>query len=410
MLIAPGTENQHFKSRSYVLKKNLAVWWLFPCQATSGIFREIAGQGYSVDVFLFKGMTEGRAKLGWKIPDYGKCNVTVLPESQKERVSFIDQFPFDEYDSYVVSGFYGFPELTRVLTELINRKRPYCILTEAPFNQFRGFKRLMKYFYLQIVLPVKERRYAKNAEFVCCMSGAAPRCFRWLRHFGFRKERIFPYGYFSEQHSYEGSGLESVSTPPLIVCTGYHRRNKGQMLLLGVLNNLAQKGVSFQCRITGYGPETQKLQDFINNNKLNESVELVGTLSKEELHKLMADADIFAAPGYEEPWGIRINEAVQAVCPTIISDRIGACELIECSGGGYMFHSGSEADLERKLALMLTDENLLKAMKKRLLMYRDLINPCEPAKYLSLLIEKYILNGSVELPDKPAWLRKANDM
>lgn len=382
----------------------IAIWWIFPCKATSGIFRELSALGYQIDVFLMEGMSQGRAKLGWKFPDYGNANLTVLPEGEKQRQSFVENFEYEKYDLHLVNGFYGTRDLNKILRLLCARKVWMGIMTEAPFNEFHGVKRFLKYAYLAIVVPIKAGKVARRADFVCCLSGSNRISFRWLRWFGFIPARIFPFGYFPEQPAILKEKVDAYGHPPLILCTGYLRKNKGHLLLLKALNCLKEHRVEFVCEITGYGPEEKTLKDYIDKNQLSNHIKLIGVVDTLKLHELLAQADIFVAPGYEEPWGVRVNEALQSGCPVVVSDKIGASELVYASGGGETFRSGDVFSLVRVLEKLLTDMDCLYNMKKRLVTYRSKIHPRSAAQFLHQIIGTVVSNKKAV--DIPVWLMR----
>jgi len=383
-------------------KKRIAVWWIFPCKATSGIFRELSDMGFDIDVYLFQGLSENRLKLGWYMPDYGKSKVTILPQDERERSRFLSTISYGDYDLHLLNAFYVTWGIMEVADTLRQRSLPYAILTEAPFNAFRGLKRLAKYLYLVLAIPFRGGRIARKARFVCSLSGASKKSRCWFRWFGFREENIFPFGYFSEEPPLVKTNIGQNANPPLLVCTGYLNSNKGQFLLLQALSELKNRGIDFLCKITGYGPEKEKLERFIDEKGLGKQVKLVGVLDKNELWQLQAEADIFVAPGYEEPWGIRINEALQSGCPVVLSDRIGATELVLASGGGAIFEAGSKESLTRTLEALLTHPDKIIEMKKKVAAYREKIHPRTVAKYLCSVI-LHSLDGAPK-PSMPDWL------
>lgn len=383
-------------------KKRIAVWWIFPCKATSGIFRELSEKDIEIDVYLFQGLSENRLKLGWYMPDYGKAKVTILPQDEKERTRALSAINYENYDLHLLNAFYGTWGIMEVADTLQRLNLPYGVLTEAPFNAFHGLKRLAKYIYLITVVPFVGGRIARHARFVCSLSGTSKKNQRWFHWFGFQEDNIFPFGYFSEEPPIVKTRIEQNANPPMLVCTGYLTPGKGQFMLLQALVSLKNKGINFLCKITGYGPEKEKLERFISENGMGEQVRLVGVVSKEELWQLQAEADIFVAPGYEEPWGIRINEALQSGCPVVLSDRIGAAELVLASGGGKTFSAGSKESLAQVLEELLAHPEKLIEMKRRVATYRKNIHPRAAAQYLNSVIS-HSLDGAPR-PKLPDWL------
>ncbi len=359
--------------------------------------------GFAVDVIFLHSISVERVKLGWTMPDFGQANVKFMPDTEPERYEFLKQFPVSDYDIQLVNGFYINPEIATIIKRSKQSSTPVGVLSEAPFNGFFGVRRWLKYMYLLFVVPLLAQKAASHASMICCLSGSSASTLGWLGWFGFREDRIYPFGYFSEEPSEKRLLADQIGTPPLLVCTGYLTRNKGHMILLRALKRLQENKIDFKCIITGYGPEKERLQAFIGEHKMGNVVQLIGVVSADELNRIQAQADIFVAPGYEEPWAIRINEALQSGSPVVLSDRIGAAELIRASGGGATFRSGDDHDLANTLADLLCHSEKIIALKKRVLAYRERIHPREAARYLEAII--FHVTAGAERPASPIWLK-----
>ena len=125
-----------------------------------------------------------------------------------------------------------------------------------------------------------------------------------------------------------------------------------------------------------------RLHRMISREKLDDVVILHGVLKEEEYCRLVEHIDILVAPGRNEPWGIRVNEAIQRGQAVIVSDKLGASTLIEKSGGGAVFHSGSVFDLCTKLKPFLCSSQSLTMAKKSNLIYKEQISCVVAAKRL----------------------------
>ena len=84
---------------------------------------------------------------------------------------------------------------------------------------------------------------------------------------------------------------------------------------------------------------------------LDDEVELAlpEFVGPDEVVKLYEQCDVFIAAGCDEPWGIRVNDALNFGKPVLVSDGMGAGKLVEETGAGLVFKSGSAADLAAKL-------------------------------------------------------------
>ncbi len=74
---------------------------------------------------------------------------------------------------------------------------------------------------------------------------------------------------------------------------------------------------------TGDGEERAKLERRAHELKLD-SIRFIGFRNQSELPSLYDLCDVFVLPSEHEPWGLVVNEAMNAGKPVIVSDRVGA--------------------------------------------------------------------------------------
>jgi glycosyltransferase involved in cell wall biosynthesis len=92
--------------------------------------------------------------------------------------------------------------------------------------------------------------------------------------------------------------------------------------------------------------------------------------------------DILVAPGYCEPWGIRVNESLQRGQPVICSDGLGASDLIVESGCGMVFQRDNYKQLADCMEIYIQDRNKIVQDSDKGLLYRDKISCHTKAKEL----------------------------
>jgi glycosyltransferase involved in cell wall biosynthesis len=329
-------------------------------------------------------LTEARKNLGWETPFFGKAQHIVLPAENWESVA--DEVLDSSRDAiHVFGGVYAYEKVLYPLRKACARGYRTAVMQEAPHNSFLGFKWWVKEFYLRVVPPLKTRPLAKHNLFALCLSGASAQANSSMRRLGWHEKQIFPFGYFSEEpperpHSGNASGRRD----PMFLCTGYLTQNKGQHVLLYALRLLKNSGLRFSCNITGYGPEEARLRNLSKSLHLDDGVvHFKGVIPTDELQALMQSSDIFVAPGLSEPWGIRINEAIQAGLAVVVSDGIGACELVRVSGGGAIFPSGNPERLASALYRFISEPEKLAECKEHSRKYRQRIHPRVAAEYFA---------------------------
>ncbi len=86
------------------------------------------------------------------------------------------------------------------------------------------------------------------------------------------------------------------------------------------------------------------------------SVKFLGFKSQGELPAFYDLCDVFAMPTVREPWGLVVNEVMNAGRAIVISDEVGcAPDLVENGVNGLVFRARDVADLSRALSEILAD-------------------------------------------------------
>jgi glycosyltransferase involved in cell wall biosynthesis len=90
-----------------------------------------------------------------------------------------------------------------------------------------------------------------------------------------------------------------------------------------------------------------------------QDVHFLGFRNQTEMPALYDLCDLFVLPSRFEPWGLVINEVMNAAKPVIVSDRVGAVRDLVISGkNGWIFAAGDVEDLTRCLREAVTDEDI----------------------------------------------------
>jgi glycosyltransferase involved in cell wall biosynthesis len=96
---------------------------------------------------------------------------------------------------------------------------------------------------------------------------------------------------------------------------------------------------------------------------LGDAVRFLGFRNQSELPALYDLCDVFALPSRFEPWGLVVNEAMNAGRPVIVSDRVGAApDLVEDGENGFVYPSGDVAALVSKLRRVVESPSLCAKM------------------------------------------------
>lgn len=102
----------------------------------------------------------------------------------------------------------------------------------------------------------------------------------------------------------------------------------------------------------GDGPLRKKLE--AKARPLGDAVGFLGFRNQSALPALYDLCDLLVLPSRFEPWGLVINEAMNAARPIIVSDRVGAApDLIENGKNGFIYPSGNGGQLASALMRLI---------------------------------------------------------
>jgi glycosyltransferase involved in cell wall biosynthesis len=117
----------------------------------------------------------------------------------------------------------------------------------------------------------------------------------------------------------------------------------------------------------GDGEERAHLERRARELKLD-SIRFIGFRNQSELPSLYDLCDVFVLPSDHEPWGLVVNEAMNAGKPVIVSDRVGAGpDLVEDGINGAVFSTRDTASLADRLRGLIDSPEHRAAMGARAL-------------------------------------------
>ncbi|MDR3734498.1 MAG: glycosyltransferase family 4 protein [Acidobacteriaceae bacterium] len=81
-----------------------------------------------------------------------------------------------------------------------------------------------------------------------------------------------------------------------------------------------------------------------------DSIRFLGFRNQSELPRFFDLASVFVLPSCYEPWGLIVNEVMNAACPVIVSDDVGSYpDLVEDGVTGFVFPAGDVQALSNAL-------------------------------------------------------------
>lgn len=160
----------------------------------------------------------------------------------------------------------------------------------------------------------------------------------------------------------EKEKIECGNNVPVVVAMGRLTWQKGFDRLLEVHKELIDKGIHHRLLIIGEGEDYDKLSQFIKQQNLKETVELLGY--KENPYPYLKAADLFVCSSRHESFSLVVAESIVLETPIISTSCTGPKELLE-NGKYGMIVENSVAGLSDGLEKMLTDKSFREDMKEK---------------------------------------------
>lgn len=358
-------------------------WWDSPCKGMIGVIKYFCENLSPNSQAITGNLGPYRVSMGWNETKSLFANHLIIPKDSlwiEKTLELLEKYS-TEYVHVFGGATHG--RCSHLVKYAKNNDLRYIIMTEAPFNNKFGLLKIIKNLYINLYLPIITKPIANKSLLVFCLSGQKRKDLALLHKLGYAKNKIIPYGYWTEAHI-TNVDLEIKEEGKIhILCPGVLRKYKGVDLLVKSIKILVDQGYeNFICYITGDGDQYDKLNNLVTKYQLNNYISFKGVLSEDDFKALYNKTDILVAPGYSEPWGIRINEAIQRGKVVICSDGLGASDLVHESGGGTVFKSGDVNGLVSAIQPYLDDQNKLIEAKNANLIFKDKISVENKSKEL----------------------------
>jgi glycosyltransferase involved in cell wall biosynthesis len=328
-----------------------------------------------------------RRSQGWPSLERSHLQEIFLPQSEWRTA--VDELIRQHPDAvHVFSGIGAYPQITYALQRVEQgADARYAVMAESPvMHGWRSPLRRCKstWFYW----PRRRRILGLLA-----MGEIAA---EFYTDIGIPRSRIYPYAY---QSPYVLEAAEVVKDTGRFVYFGQLDHRKGVDLLIKALAGLQAR---FRLDIIGDGPERAPLEALTRRLGLEEKISFVGTLPSAELQARLPGYAFAVVPSRFDGWGMAVNESLQAGLPVLVSDRVGAAELVAASGAGAVYPMESVQKLTELIQARLLDPVLLSQERAAALNYRDKLRPPVIGEYLKESLEHMI--GLRSTKPTPPWL------
>jgi glycosyltransferase involved in cell wall biosynthesis len=142
---------------------------------------------------------------------------------------------------------------------------------------------------------------------------------------------------------------------------------KGHVHALGAARRAVDRGVNLHYLIIGEGDHRDAIAERIRELGLESRVTLAGTLSENDVFRLLSKANAFILPstGRGEAWPVSVMEAMGSALP-VISSIIGATpEMIEHGVDGLLIPQGDEPALAEAIVRLAQDVESRRSIGER---------------------------------------------
>jgi colanic acid/amylovoran biosynthesis glycosyltransferase len=142
------------------------------------------------------------------------------------------------------------------------------------------------------------------------------------------------------EKAYFLSPTSPVLATKRLVCVGRLCEQKGQILLIEAVHQLALQGVKFELVLVGDGEMRGDIEALVARYKLQERVRITGWLSGEQVRHEILAARALVLPSFAEGLPVVIMEAMALGRPVISTYVAGIPELVEMGESGWLLPAG----------------------------------------------------------------------
>lgn len=329
--------------------KGIQFWAGTPCRSVMATYECIAEEfGVPFRVICENDGAE-RFKLGWDRDEHADMDIVFAASTFDGRLKQLDEKKnwaqwFSGYQKSVIN--------CKLIKYAADCGCAIGIGSESPNNGTRpSFRRMIKnspYYWWRTRWRVRD--VVHRAAFIANYSGDET---LGLQRLGWPQEKIIPFGYFPPPLTGGTFRERTVAdwADFSILVTGVMDWRRGQDDVITAMSILKRMGYSPRVVMTQKGELYPGIEKRVREEHLN--VELVGFAEYEDLLRYHSECSVYVASGRREPWGMRINDALNAGSPLIVSRGMGGVKLVNDYGCGRSYYAGDALDLAWQLKSLM---------------------------------------------------------
>ena len=363
--------------------KGIVIWAHSVCRSVMALYREMGrSAGCPVKIVLWKAPpVDGgsRVKIGFRSDEFADLDFETVEENREKGRAIVNSHQGWLHLFCVVQASPCFREMLLLAKNNGNRVGVMC---EAPCNMASGWRRPLKALYMKTMLKYKMRSIIKEAEFFVDYSGDDNGIAKGI---GWSQNKLIPFGYFPPP--IEGSSIVKRQTndPFVVLSTGILSKYRGADVLVEALRILKERGIVFQAIITQDGELKGDL--VAKTVKYNLPIEFPGRVDMCDLIKLYETCSVYVGSGRSEPWGMRLNDALNCGAPLVVSRGMGGVKLVDDYGCGLSFEAGNACSLADALSRLAEDNKLYCKCSESAVVAAEKIHPQVKGRELMEIIK-----------------------
>lgn len=309
-------------------------------------------------------MDEERIKLGWGDE---KCFPFIIPAYKNNNYLNMAKKVIDNAD-VVIYGLNGWKNFQLIGNRLKKNKLTFQYTERIYKQEICWYKLPIQALKLWLVGGRYSSMYLLCASAYTSYDYARTRCYL---------EKAYKWGYFPEFRKYDieelmqkkvSSGKSEVGEKIVsILWAGRLIGWKHPEAPIKLADSLKKKGYHFRMSIIGTGEMQQQLYDMISEADLKDCVEILGSMTPNEVRSYMEKADIYLfTSDFNEGWGAVLNESMNSGCAVVASHAIGSVPFLINSGeNGLVYRNGDQEHFEQQVKKLLDDPSYRKMLGKK---------------------------------------------
>ncbi|MBH8553905.1 glycosyltransferase family 4 protein [Nostocaceae cyanobacterium CENA357] len=178
-----------------------------------------------------------------------------------------------------------------------------------------------------------------RAAFVVTISNfSRGQLYRWCDHQQWKKIHVVRCGV---DNYFLNCPTTAITSEPNLVCVGRLCEQKGQLLLIEAVKQLAIEGLQCNLTLVGDGLLRPEIETLIANYGLEQHIKITGWASGAEVQKYIMNSRAFILASFAEGLPVVIMEALALERPVVSTYIAGIPELVRPGVNGWLVPSGS---------------------------------------------------------------------